>query len=44
MIPMFGDVLLTSMPILIDGFAGVLIGAMLLATVSILSRFKTKTA
>jgi predicted DNA repair protein MutK len=43
-IPMLDDALLSTMPILINGFAGVLIGAMLLATVSILSRFKTKTA
>jgi predicted DNA repair protein MutK len=43
-IPMFGDVLSTTMPILIDGFAGVLVGAMLLVAVSILSRFKTKNA
>lgn len=43
-IPMIGNVFSTIMPLLIDGFAGVLVGATLLATVSILSRFKTKTA
>jgi predicted DNA repair protein MutK len=43
-IPMFGHALSTTMPILINGLAGVLVGAVLLATVSILSRFKTKTA
>jgi predicted DNA repair protein MutK len=42
-IPMLGDALTTTMPILINGFAGVLVGAMLLATVRILSRSKTKT-
>jgi hypothetical protein len=41
-IPFFGDALSTTMPILINGFAGVLIKAMLLATVSILSQFKNK--
>ncbi len=43
-LPMLGDILSTTLPFLIYGFAGVLIGATLLAMVSILSRFKTKTA
>ncbi len=43
-IPMIGNVLSTIIPILIDGFSGVLVGAILLATVSIARRLKSKTA
>lgn len=43
-VPRIGDILSATLPLLIDGFAGVLIGAGLLAIVSIVSRFKTKTA
>lgn len=42
--PILGELLSAVLPILIDGFAGVLIGAILLATVSMLSQFKTKPA
>tara|TARA_R110001606_G_scaffold363430_3_gene517594 strand:- start:50181 stop:51107 length:927 start_codon:yes stop_codon:yes gene_type:complete len=43
-IPMMGHIFSAIMPLLINGFAGILVGAIVLAAISIPNPFKTKTA